>query len=104
MGLAANTWVPMGAQVSVLSPNDHPNPSQGQHKGFGKNPIFENFEAAHASLKIVKSSPAKAHRGDGGGDPQFGPKTPAIGEGSMYKEKDVEVQIDAQRPQYAKSV
>ena len=25
-------WVPMGAQVPVLSPNDHPNPSQGQQK------------------------------------------------------------------------
>ena len=27
IGLAATTWVPMGAQVPVLSPNDHPNPS-----------------------------------------------------------------------------
>ena len=30
MGLAATTWVPMGTRVPVLSPNDHPNPSQGQ--------------------------------------------------------------------------
>ena len=29
IGLAATTWVPMGAQVPTLSPNDHPNPSQG---------------------------------------------------------------------------
>ena len=29
MGLAAATWVPMGApQVAILPPNDHPNPSQ----------------------------------------------------------------------------
>jgi hypothetical protein len=27
MGLPATTWVPRGAQVSVLSPNDHQNPS-----------------------------------------------------------------------------
>ena len=36
MGLAATIWVPVGAQVPVLPPNDHPNPSQGQQKGFGK--------------------------------------------------------------------
>ena len=38
MGLAATMWVPNGAQVPVLSPNDHPNPSQGQQEGFGKRP------------------------------------------------------------------
>ena len=27
MGLAATTWVPMGAGVPVFSPNDNPNPS-----------------------------------------------------------------------------
>ena len=32
MGLAATTWVPMGAQVPVLSLNHHPNPSQGRKK------------------------------------------------------------------------
>ena len=36
MGLAATMWAPMGAQVPVLSPNDHPNPSQGRQKGFEK--------------------------------------------------------------------
>ena len=30
MGLAAATWVPMGAGVPVLSPNDDPNPSQSR--------------------------------------------------------------------------
>ena len=30
----------MGAQVPGLSPNDHPNPSWGQHMGFGKNRIL----------------------------------------------------------------
>ena len=29
MGLAATTWIPMGARVPVLSPNDRPNPSHG---------------------------------------------------------------------------
>ena len=33
MGPVATTWVPMGTQVPVLSPNDHPNPSQGQQGG-----------------------------------------------------------------------
>ena len=28
-GLTATTWVHTGAQIPVLSPNDHPNPSQG---------------------------------------------------------------------------
>ena len=43
MGLAATTWVPMGAQVPVLSLNHHPNPSQGRQKGFGKGRIFGNL-------------------------------------------------------------
>ena len=57
MGLAASTWVPMGARVPVWSPNeDHP--SQSPQKGFGKNEIFQvplnsinqqfqGFRAAH---------------------------------------------------------
>ena len=36
MGLAATMWVPVGAQVPVLSLNHHPNPSQGRQKGFQK--------------------------------------------------------------------
>ena len=32
MGLAATAWVPMGAQVPVLSPNEHPNPSWRRQK------------------------------------------------------------------------
>ena len=36
MSLAATMWVPMGAGVSVLSPNDHPNLSKRQQMGFGK--------------------------------------------------------------------
>ena len=39
----ATTWVPMGAQVPVLSLNHHPNPSQGRQKSFGKGRIFENL-------------------------------------------------------------
>ena len=44
VGLAATTWLPMGAQVPVLSPNDHPNPFQGRQKGFGKGRILKNFQ------------------------------------------------------------
>ena len=36
MGLPATIWVPMGAQVAVLSPNDHPSPSQRRQKDFEK--------------------------------------------------------------------
>ena len=52
---------PHGAQVPVMSPNDLPNPSQGQQKGFGETRIFEIFQAKIASLKTAKSSPARAH-------------------------------------------
>ena len=40
IGLAATGWVPMGAEIAKLSPNDQTNPSYGQHKGFGKNRIL----------------------------------------------------------------
>ena len=36
MSLVTTMWVPMGSQVLVLSPNDHPNPSQGRQIGFEK--------------------------------------------------------------------
>ena len=36
IGLAATMWVPIGAQVPFLSPNDPPNPSQRRQEGFGK--------------------------------------------------------------------
>ena len=32
----------MGAQVPVLSPNDHPNPSYKQQKGFIKSQILKS--------------------------------------------------------------
>ena len=35
-GLMATRWVPMGAGVPAMSPNDHPKPSQGRQNGFGK--------------------------------------------------------------------
>ena len=44
MGVAATKWVLMRAQVPVLSPNDHPNPSQE------KSQIFENFQVPLDSL------------------------------------------------------
>ena len=50
MGLATTTWVPMGAQVPVLSLNYHPNPSQGQQKGFGKSRILEILQVSLNSL------------------------------------------------------
>ena len=50
MGPVATTWVPMGAQVPVLSLNHHPNPSQGRHKGFEKRRISEILQMSLNSL------------------------------------------------------
>ena len=51
IGRVATTWVPMGARRPVLSPNNHPNPSQRGWKGFRKSRIFENFQVPMDSLK-----------------------------------------------------
>ena len=50
IGLAATTWVPMGAQVPVLSLNHHPNPSQGRQKSFRKSRISEILRVSLNSL------------------------------------------------------
>ena len=61
MGLAATTWVPMGAQVSIISPNDHLNPSS-----FGKSRILNIFQV------LVKKSLTTAILGLlGGGGPGY---------------------------------
>ena len=44
MELAATTWVPMGARVPVVSPNDHTNPSKRRQKGLEKSQDFEIFQ------------------------------------------------------------
>ena len=36
LGLATTTWVPMGARLIILSPFDHPEPSQRRQKILGK--------------------------------------------------------------------
>ena len=83
MGLAATTWVPMGAQVPVLSLNHHPNPSQGRQKGFRKRQISEILQVSLNSLsgvKTAKSSPARGHMGGADwGYLELGPGTPAMG-------------------------
>ena len=48
-------WFPKGAPVPVLSPNDHPKPSQRQQKGFGKSQIFNNFQEPQKGLKKSNS-------------------------------------------------
>ena len=62
IGLAATTWVPLGAQVPVLSPNHHPNPSQGRQKGFGKRRIRGGGtgKSSHAETVGVRSPHGKA--------------------------------------------
>ena len=41
----------VGAQVPVLSANDHPNPSQGRQKCFGKSRNVKNFQVSLNSLR-----------------------------------------------------
>ena len=108
-GLAATAWGSMGAQVPVLSPNDHPNPSQGQRKGFMKNPISKNFHVplnSQSSVKTAKSSLARGHKGGKRlGVPGVGTRDPSHGLGGPYTRKKffrTQVQIHTQRPQYAK--
>ena len=93
MGLAATTWVPMGAQVPVLSLNHHSNPSQGRQKGFQKSRILEILQVSLNSLlqrvngEVLTSKDAW---GGGGGDRgylEFGPGTPAMGYGVHVQEK-----------------
>ena len=48
--MAWATWVPMGAQIPTLTPNDHPNPSERQQRGLGKHQIFENVQVPLNSL------------------------------------------------------
>ena len=50
MGPVATTWAPVGAEVPILSPNDHPNQSQGREKGFGKRHILKNFKVSQNNL------------------------------------------------------
>ena len=57
MGLAATTWVPMGAQVPILSLNHHPNPSQGRKKGFRKSRILEILQVSLNILIQREKSP-----------------------------------------------
>ena len=62
MGPVATTWVPMGAQLPVLSPNDHPNPSYGQQKGFGKRRNLKIFQVPLNSLTRMGSGAAREVR------------------------------------------
>ena len=61
----------MGAQVPVLSSNDHANPSRGDRRVLEKVESSKMFQLTHASLGkaengLVKSLLVKAHRGGGG--------------------------------------
>ena len=73
----------MGAQVPLLSPNDHPNPSWVQPNGFMKNGIFKKLSRATKQpiqCENNKSSLARGHMGGGDwGYLELGPGTPAMG-------------------------
>ena len=108
MGLAAITWVPMGAQVPVLSLNHHPNPSQGRQKGFRKSRILEILQVSLNSLSGMKTAVLTGKGPYGGGRlgvPGVGTWDPRHGLGGPYTRRKffrTQVQIHTQRPQYAK--
>ena len=110
IGLAATTWVPMGAQVPVSSPTDHPNPFKGQRKGLMKNRIFKKI--SRGTERPIECENVSPHwQGDiwgGGGGrlglPGVGTRDPRHGLGGSYTRKkffSTQVQIHTQRPQYA---
>ena len=102
MGLAATTWVPMGAHARVLPPNDHPNPSQGRQKGLGKSRMFENFQPMQASLKMAKSSTAMACMR--GGIRSLDPRPPLLVRGPSTRKRlfRIWIQIHTWQLQYTK--
>ena len=55
MGLAATTWIPMGAGAPARSPNDHPDPSQRRQEVVGKKQTFENVQPIRATLPCLAS-------------------------------------------------
>ena len=82
MGLVATTWVPMGAQVPILSPTDQPNPPQGRQKGFGETQNLKIFQLTLNSLTSLKTASLIGKGPWGGvnrGYPVFRPETPAMG-------------------------
>ena len=62
----------MGGHLPALSPNDHPNPSQGRHKGPGKNCIvgFTSSKNAESSYVLAGKGPRGPTRGTGSSDPR----------------------------------
>ena len=59
-------WVPMGAQVPVLSPNHHPNPSQEQWNGLLKHRMFQVPLNSLPSVKTLSPHWQGAIWGGGG--------------------------------------
>ena len=59
-GLVVTVWVPMGAQVPVLSPNDHP--PQGRQEGFRKGRILKHFQVPLNSLSNAKTAKSSLPR------------------------------------------
>ena len=84
MCLAATMWVPMCAQVPVLSPNDHPHPPWGRQKGFGQSQSLKNFQVPLHSLTNLKTARARGRLGVPGGS-ELGP-LPRV-RGSIYKKE-----------------
>ena len=91
IGLAASTWVPMGAQVPILSPNDHPNPSHGQRKGFHEKSNFEKLSRATKQPTKRENSRVLTGKGPyvGGrlGVPRVETRDPRHGLGGPYTRK-----------------
>ena len=94
MGLAATTWVSMGAQVPAFSLNHHLDPSQGRQKGFQKSVILDILQVSLNSHIQRENSQILTSKGPwgGGGGATGGTRSSDLGpqpwvRGSMYKKR-----------------
>ena len=69
------------SEVPAVSPNDHPNPSHGRQKGFGKNRISGNFLPTHAGLATAENGQVLTGKGPKGGVPGVRTRDPRHGPG-----------------------
>ena len=83
MGLAATTWVPIGAQVPILSPNDHPNSSQGTAGGGDPSVLDANYPPP----QLTVGRRPLGGGGGGGWEGRRGGRFPGGGGGSGTSEQ-----------------
>ena len=92
-GLAATVWIPMGARVPILSPNDDPNPSHNPQNGFGKNQNFEDREGNQPVCHLGKGGQEEPRGGHGAGEGQAGEEGDDGGGNGAIGGEEVRVQV-----------